>query len=379
MRLFWIFFLLFFTKINSYSVEKSYSTERLFYCHDPSTGFVQAWTRSEEEITIQILKTQNSDWCGAVFHSTQTKEIPEVVSLKIEKELNNFYENEKNSYWKTSNKKKATQEITNEVLKKNEDLIMKHRELRFKQKEELSLVAAVNLKKLEEQQRQSRFKYLENTFGGKCLRYKANITEYNKCLNDQEQIVKKEKALQEAKQSEENKRKQLITEKQKAEEERANRLLASMKPEERRSYICEKTYGFRKGSDKFGDCVFKIMAADLEIEKLEMQRKITEAQIEANKKSSTSYDPSVGRAAERAVDIEAARFKREQELETARLAFALSKGLGTPGGINSKIQGTADALNPNQRQAPAQNSNPFPKQTYCKLNPINNRISCYTQ
>jgi hypothetical protein len=379
MRLFWIFFLLFFTKMNSYSVEKSYSTERLFYCHDPYTGFVQAWTRNEEEITTQILKTQNSDWCGAVFHSAQTKEIPEAVSLKIDKELNNFYENEKNSYWKTSNKKKATQEITNEVLKKNEDLIMSHRELRFKQKEELSLLAAVNLKKLEEQQRQSRFKYLENTFGSKCLRHKANITEYNKCLNDQEQIVKKEKAIQDAKQAEENKRKQIITEKQKAEEERANRLLASMKPEERRSYICEKTYGFRKGSDKFGDCVFKIMAADLEIEKLEMQRKITEVQIEANKKSSTSYDPSVGRAAERAVDIEAARFKREQELETARLAFALSRGLGTPGGINSKIQGTADALNPNQRQTPAQNSNPFPKQTYCKLNPINNRISCYTQ
>ena len=233
--------------------------------------------------------------------------------------------------------------------------------------------------KYEKEQQQSRFKYLENTFGGKCLRYKANIAEYNKCLNDQEQIAKKEKVLQEAKQAEENKKKQLITEKQKAEEERAHRLLASMKPEERRSYICEKTYGFRKGSDKFGDCVFKIMAADLEIEKLEMQKKITEAQIEANKKSSTSYDPSVGRAAERAVDIEAARFKREQELETARLAFALSKGLGTPGGINSKIQGTADALNPNQRQAPVQNNNPFPKQTYCKLNPINNRISCYTQ
>ena len=98
------------------------------------------------------------------------------TSLKIEKELNNFYENEKNSYWKTSNKKKATQEITNEVLKKNEDLIMSHRELRFKQKEELSLVAINNLKKLEEQQRQSRFKYLEKTFGSKCLRHKANTT-----------------------------------------------------------------------------------------------------------------------------------------------------------------------------------------------------------
>jgi hypothetical protein len=209
MKIFWVFFLLFFTKIDSYSVEKSYLIERLFYCHDPSTGFVQAWTRSEEEITTQILKTQNSDWCGAVFHSAQTKEIPEAVSLKIEKELNNFYENEKNSFFKTTYKTKAIKEITNEVLKKNEDLIISHRELRSKQKEELSLVAIGNLKKIEEQQRQSRFKYLENTFGSKCLRHKANITEYNKCLTDQEQIVKKEKALQEAKQAEENKRRKM--------------------------------------------------------------------------------------------------------------------------------------------------------------------------
>jgi hypothetical protein len=55
MKIFWVFFLLFFTKIDSYSVEKSYPIERLFYCHDPSTGFVQAWARSEEIITTQIL------------------------------------------------------------------------------------------------------------------------------------------------------------------------------------------------------------------------------------------------------------------------------------------------------------------------------------
>jgi hypothetical protein len=151
------------------------------------------------------------------------------------------------------------------------------------------------------------------------------------------------------------------------EEEKANRLLASMKPEERRAHICEKTYGFRKGSDKFSECVYKILAADIELEKLELQKKLAESQLEtakaneaaaranaaanASRNNVPAYDPAIGRAAERA-----------QELETARLAFELAR-----------------QLNP-QRYAPQQQNNiQFPKQQYCKLNPINNRISCYTQ
>ena len=48
-----------------------------------------------------------------------------------------------------------------------------------------------------------------------------------------------------------------------------------MKPEERRAHICEKTYGLRKGSDKFKDCVFKIYAAEIEMEKLELQKQLS--------------------------------------------------------------------------------------------------------
>ena len=150
------------------------------------------------------------------------------------------------------------------------------------------------------------------------------------------------------------------------EEDKANRLLANMKPEERRSYICEKTYGFRKGSDKFGECVYKILAADVELEKIELQKKLAAAQLEtakaneaaarvnalanSSRNSAPAYDPAIGRAAERA-----------QELETARLAFELAR-----------------QLNP-QKYSPQQNNIQIPKQQYCKLNPINNRISCYTQ
>ena len=215
-------------------------------------------------------------------------------------------------------------------------------------------------KKLEEEQRETRRKYLEDNFGRKCSKNKANNAEYNKCLNDQEQIAKKEKAIQEAKQVEENKKKQLITEKQKAEEDKLNKMLANMKPEERRAYVCEKTYGLRKGSDKFSECVYKILAADVELEKIELQKKLAEAQLEtakaneaaaranaaASRGNVSSYDPNVAAAMDRA-----------NEIERAKILLNLSQALRTP------------SASP-QFNAP-------PRQQNCKLNPYNNRITCY--
>ena len=64
---------------NNFALEKSNTKEQVFYCFDPTTKFLQAWTRNEEEIATKILKTQNPDWCGAVFNLEQTQilEIPE--------------------------------------------------------------------------------------------------------------------------------------------------------------------------------------------------------------------------------------------------------------------------------------------------------------
>ncbi|MCX6197319.1 MAG: hypothetical protein NTY55_11855 [Flavobacteriia bacterium] len=220
----------------------------------------------------------------------------------------------------------------------------------------------IKQQKFEEEQRQSRYKYLEDNFGRKCSKNKANNAEYNKCLNEQEQIAKKEKAIQEAKQAEENKKKQLIADKQKADEDKLNKMLANMKPEERRAYVCEKTYGLRKGSDKFSECVYKILAADVELEKIELQKKLAEAQLatvkaneaaaranasaSASRGNVSSYDPNVAAAMDRA-----------NEIERAKILLNLSQALRTP------------SASP-QFNAP-------PRQQNCKLNPYNNRITCY--
>lgn len=60
--------------------------------------------------------------------------------------------------------------------------------------------------------------------------------------------------------------------------------------EERRSYNCVKVFGFKKGSDKFKDCVFKIYQTELEIQKLETQKQLAEKELriaEANAKAAT--------------------------------------------------------------------------------------------
>lgn len=200
------------------------------------------------------------------------------------------------------------------------------------------------LKEAEEQEkskklyeRETRRKYLEDNFGSKCSKNKANNVEYNECLNNQEQITKKD-------------------------EDKLNKILAAMKPEERRAYVCEKTYGLRKGSDKFSECVYKILAADVELEKIELQKKLAEAQLatakaneaaaRANASASASrsnvqnYDPNVAAAMERA-----------NEIERAKILLNLSQALRTP-------------------PASPQFNSP-PRQQNCKLNPYNNRITCY--
>lgn len=210
-------------------------------------------------------------------------------------------------------------------------------------------------KKVEEEQRQTKLKYLEEKYSKNCLKYKNNNINYEKCLNEQEQIAKKNKEKEEAKLEEENKKKQLIAEKQKIEQQKIEAKMANMKPEERRAYICENTYGFRKGSDKFSDCVYKIMNAEVELQKLELQKKLAEAQQEtaranesaaranASRSSTPSYDPNV-----------AAAMERTNEIERAKILLNLGQALRTP----------------------AQSSAPTPQRN-CRVNPVNGYINCW--
>lgn len=59
--------------------------------------------------------------------------------------------------------------------------------------------------------------------------------------------------------------------------------LAKMTPDDRRAYMCTEKFGFRKGSDKFKDCLFELYKAETELEKLELQKQVAKANLEAAK------------------------------------------------------------------------------------------------
>ena len=59
--------------------------------------------------------------------------------------------------------------------------------------------------------------------------------------------------------------------------------VSKMSPDDRRAFTCSDKFGFRKGSDKFKDCVFKIYAAEIEMEKLELQKELAKANAETAK------------------------------------------------------------------------------------------------
>ena len=57
--------------------------------------------------------------------------------------------------------------------------------------------------------------------------------------------------------------------------------ISKMKPEDRHAYTCNEKFGFRKGSNKFKDCVFEMYKAETELEKLELQKQVAKANADA--------------------------------------------------------------------------------------------------
>ena len=105
---------------------------------------------------------------------------------------------------------------------------------------------------------------LEKDHGRKCNKFSNKTYEYNSCLLEKDQLAKQEE----------------VKKKQDLEKER-NRL-ANLTPSERYAYTCEKTYGFKKGSDNFRDCVFKIMTTEYEMQRASDQRRIAELESKIN-------------------------------------------------------------------------------------------------
>jgi hypothetical protein len=127
--------------------------------------------------------------------------------------------------------------------------------------------------RLKYQKEKKRVVNLENLYGKECegsffsKGYEKGTKEYENCKLEKDKIAK-------AKVETEKKaiaKRQIETDKK----------LAAMTPKQRHAYNCTNAFNFRKGTEKFNDCVFKLYTAELDIQKLELEKKVAEAQIQA--------------------------------------------------------------------------------------------------
>jgi hypothetical protein len=142
------------------------------------------------------------------------------------------------------------------------------------------------------------FKVEETQFSKKCeggvfsKGYKKGTQEFEDCIKREEKLaaldMQKKELINEEKNKrialEENKKQKGIQQKQeldaaKIKEEQIK--VSKMKPEDRYAYTCNEKFGFRKGSDKFKDCIFELYKAEAELEKLELQKQVAKANADA--------------------------------------------------------------------------------------------------
>ena len=175
-----------------------------------------------------------------------------------------------------------------------------------------------------EQEMKNLISKLEKKYGSKCETgifnpkgFEKGSEDYNKCLtnkyNEEQKIIL-------AKQKEAERLKIVEAEKIKKEKQ----LLANMGPEERSSYKCENTYGFRKGTSKFKECLFKMYQAEIELEKLKIQNENQKQKLalEREKLKASQAQAEAANAQAVAAREQAEAAKRNAEANESRAATA---------------------------------------------------------
>jgi hypothetical protein len=179
--------------------------------------------------------------------------------------------------------------------KKYKDLVAKIGSERTRQEE------VIKQSKLNEELKIKKEKIarVELAYSGKCKKFKQGSSEYENCLFDNEKL-----ALEEQKR------------------------LATLPAAERFAYTCERTYGFRKGTDNFKECVFKIMTTEYEMQNQLNQRRIAELERKVvSNQANTAYQNEI-------LEIERMKAKAMQD----QVNFAKNKDItDTLLGISSNL------------------------------------------
>ena len=174
---------------------------------------------------------------------------------------------------------------------------------------------------LEKQRKMDSIKELEPKFQALCLKNSNNnkflkgTEEYANCLIDEDQkaTAKKIEADKELK------RKKVELEKK----------LAAMSPTERHAYNYSETFKFKKGTEQFNNCIFELYKAELDIQKLELEKQVAEANAKAAQSEKARAD-AVARAQIAAANASARASNLNNTLQLMELSNRLILGPPRP-------------------------------------------------
>ncbi|MDA7478316.1 hypothetical protein N8910_00620 [Candidatus Pelagibacter ubique] len=179
--------------------------------------------------------------------------------------------------------------IAKEKQNAEEKRIAKQKKIAKKQKIDNEKRIKEEKRLKDEEEKKKKYRLLVNKYGESCKSHIFASPEFNNCLKETET----EDLLQAKLQKE---------------------FLESLTPEERRAYTCKETFGFKKGSSNFKDCIFKLYATELELEKLNLEKQLALAQVEAEKAKAAT-----ARAQVEIIQARSAAARAEGKLQEAQI------------------------------------------------------------
>jgi hypothetical protein len=239
--------------------EKSYSQSKKIFCLDITE--YKYHVIQEEKALEQFTGDRCKEWQKKYFSSDYTFEIVEISEKDYENATKPLQNKLQENTQKTSNEKNHK---TKEANKTN-----------------------ISLDKI----KINETKFLKKCEGGVFSSgYKKGTKEFDDCIIREEKLADLDQQKQQLINEEKNKK--LAKTRESAEEKtrEANAKLAKMTPDDRRAYTCSEKFGFRKGSDNFKDCVFKIYSAEIELEKLELQKQLAKANADLARANTDRQD-----------------------------------------------------------------------------------------
>lgn len=238
---------------------KSYSQSKKIFCLDITE--YKYYVIQEEKALEQFTGDRCKEWQKMYFSSDYTFEIVEISEKDYENATKSLQNKLQENTQKTSNEKNHK---TKEANKTN-----------------------ISLDKI----KINETKFLKKCEGGVFSSgYKKGTKEFDDCIKREEKLADLDQQKQQLINEEKNKKVAKTQESAEEKTREANAKLAKMTPDDRRAYTCSEKFGFRKGSDKFKDCVFKIYSAEIELEKLELQKQLAKANADLARANTDRQD-----------------------------------------------------------------------------------------